>query len=179
MKRKNNHAQSFLEYSILIGVLVAALVGMRVFMVRAVSERYRQSADIFGQGEQYEPGVTQVLVNSYSSLPQIDPEDPCPGVEKAVTTLNSQIAALELTLSDPESGEGLEQSKANIEAQIAALTGVASITGLVQLQIDQLKEQLAELKKRIAAVEADIQTRKDKIAQYQGLYPDCPVFGGS
>ncbi len=42
------------------GWFAAALIAMRVFMVRAVQEKYRQSADVFGQGEQYEPGVTQV-----------------------------------------------------------------------------------------------------------------------
>jgi len=60
MKRRQNKAQSLIEYSILIAIFAAALVAMRVFMVRAVQEKYRQSADVFGQGEQYEPGETQV-----------------------------------------------------------------------------------------------------------------------
>lgn len=53
-------AQSFVEYAVLIALIAAVIVGMKVFMVRAVQEKFRQSADIFGQGEQYEKGLTQV-----------------------------------------------------------------------------------------------------------------------
>ena len=48
----------------MIGIFAAALIAMRVFMLRAVQEKYRQSADVFGQGEQYAPGKTQVTESS-------------------------------------------------------------------------------------------------------------------
>jgi Flp pilus assembly pilin Flp len=57
---KRNKSQTFLEYAVLIGVVAAALVAMRVYMVRVVQEKYRQSADVFGEGEQYQKGVTVV-----------------------------------------------------------------------------------------------------------------------
>mgnify|MGYP001617146101 CR=1 FL=1 len=62
-RRKNkaqSRAQSFTEYAILIGLAVAVLIGIRVYMLRTVQEKFRQAADVFGQGEQYEKGVTQV-----------------------------------------------------------------------------------------------------------------------
>lgn len=62
MKKRNNVAQSFVEYAVLIGVVVAALIAMRIFFTRAMQEKYRQAADLFGQGQQYEKGVT-VLSN--------------------------------------------------------------------------------------------------------------------
>jgi hypothetical protein len=46
-------ALSLIEYSTVIVVLVAALLGMQVFLKRAISGRWRQSADTFGFGRQY------------------------------------------------------------------------------------------------------------------------------
>lgn len=35
-------------------------MAIRVYFLRAVQEKYRQSADVFSDGAQYEKGVTQV-----------------------------------------------------------------------------------------------------------------------
>ncbi len=64
MKKRGNKAQSFFEYAVLIIVTAAALLAMRVYMLRIVQERYRQSADVFGEGEQYDKVATRVLVNN-------------------------------------------------------------------------------------------------------------------
>lgn len=58
MKRRNKNAQSFIEYAILIILVVGALLAMRAYMVRTVQDKYRQTGDVFGEGEQYEKGVT-------------------------------------------------------------------------------------------------------------------------
>jgi len=58
MLRRNNQAQSFTEFAFLIVTLAAVIIAMRVFMVRAVQDRFRKAADVFGQGEQYDPDVT-------------------------------------------------------------------------------------------------------------------------
>ena len=47
-----------IEYAILLAVGVAALTGMSVYLMRAICGNWRQQADVFGQGRQYEPGVT-------------------------------------------------------------------------------------------------------------------------
>lgn len=49
-----------MQYTILIILVVAAFMAMRNYMVGALQDKYRQSADVFGEGEQYEEGVTNV-----------------------------------------------------------------------------------------------------------------------
>ncbi|MBU1125315.1 MAG: hypothetical protein KKC84_04765 [Candidatus Omnitrophica bacterium] len=48
-----------LEYAILIFVAVAAMVAMTAYIRRSLNAKYRESADTFGYGRQYEPGVTR------------------------------------------------------------------------------------------------------------------------
>jgi len=49
-----------IEYTVLIAIVVAALVGMQVYARRAICGRWRAAADTFGHGRQYEPGLTRV-----------------------------------------------------------------------------------------------------------------------
>ena len=56
--RKAQRAFSTIEYALLIAVAVAALITMSVYIKRAVSGRFKDTADSFGFGRQYEPGVT-------------------------------------------------------------------------------------------------------------------------
>lgn len=55
LKNKALKAFSTIEYSLLIAIIVAALVGMQVYLRRAVCERYRQTGDTFGFGRQFQP----------------------------------------------------------------------------------------------------------------------------
>lgn len=57
---RRDKAQSFTEYAMLIALAAAVLVAMRVFITRVVQEKFRQGADVFSQGEQYEKGKTVV-----------------------------------------------------------------------------------------------------------------------
>ena len=59
---RSRKAQLFLEYTIVIALLVAALVAMRVYLTGAIQEKYKQSADVFGEGEQYEKGRTNIFI---------------------------------------------------------------------------------------------------------------------
>jgi len=43
-----------LEYGVLIAVIIAALLSMQVFLRRAICFKWRESADAFGDGRQYE-----------------------------------------------------------------------------------------------------------------------------
>lgn len=54
-KDKYLKAMSLLEYTMLVAVIVAALIGMQVYLKRAVSARWRQAADTFGYGRIYAP----------------------------------------------------------------------------------------------------------------------------
>ncbi len=50
-----NKSQSILGYSLLIAVVVGGLIAMSVYIKRRVQGSYKKSADVFGQGEQYDP----------------------------------------------------------------------------------------------------------------------------
>ena len=47
-----------LEYTTVIVLIALALLAMGYYLKRSVSGSFRSSADAFGQGRQYEPGVT-------------------------------------------------------------------------------------------------------------------------
>lgn len=53
--RHLRHGAFSIEYAVLVVVVVAAVVGMAVYLKRAFSGRWRDAADTFGHGRQYEP----------------------------------------------------------------------------------------------------------------------------
>ena len=53
MSLKRNGSFS-LEYATLVIVVAAAMIGMAVYVRRALSGRWRAVGDTFGQGRQYE-----------------------------------------------------------------------------------------------------------------------------
>ena len=44
-----------LEYVVLICILVAAVIGISIYLKRALSGKWRSAADTFGYGRQYAP----------------------------------------------------------------------------------------------------------------------------
>ena len=46
-------AQNTVEYAMLIGIVIAALIGMSVYFRNAVAGKWRESADTFGHGRLY------------------------------------------------------------------------------------------------------------------------------
>lgn len=55
MKIKGTKAISTIEYSLILAVVIFAIVGMQVYFKRAICGRWRQAADTFGFGRQYDP----------------------------------------------------------------------------------------------------------------------------
>lgn len=53
-KYKHSRAMSIVEYSLLIAIIVAAIVGMQLYLKRSTNDRFRQAADAFGFGRQYQ-----------------------------------------------------------------------------------------------------------------------------
>jgi Flp pilus assembly pilin Flp len=47
-------AASVIEYALVVAVVIAALLGIQVYVKRAVCGRWRQAADTFGYGRQYD-----------------------------------------------------------------------------------------------------------------------------
>ncbi|HLD40575.1 MAG TPA: hypothetical protein VJA84_00175 [Candidatus Omnitrophota bacterium] len=48
-------AFSTIESALIIAIVVAALIGMSVYLKRAVCGKWRDTADTFGYGRQYSP----------------------------------------------------------------------------------------------------------------------------
>lgn len=59
MKDKLGAGFSVIEYAALVAITAAALLGMAVYLKRAVSGNWRKCGDVFGQGRQYHPGITE------------------------------------------------------------------------------------------------------------------------
>jgi hypothetical protein len=57
-----NKAQSILDYAVFIIILIAVLSIMAYYVRNSLSGRFRDMADVFGSGEVYQPGQTQVTV---------------------------------------------------------------------------------------------------------------------
>jgi hypothetical protein len=54
-------AQAIIEYVVLLIVVIAALLLMGYYVRNSLSGRYRETADVFGQGEVYRPfGGTRI-----------------------------------------------------------------------------------------------------------------------
>jgi len=49
---------SIIEYSLVIAAVAVALIGMSIYLKRAISGKWKQSIDVFGYGRQYEKNVT-------------------------------------------------------------------------------------------------------------------------
>jgi len=62
--RKYSKSQSMLAYAALFGLVAAALIILSIYLKRSIQGRYRQSADVFGQGTQYQPGSTDIWISS-------------------------------------------------------------------------------------------------------------------
>ena len=56
-------AQAVLMYVLLIVVITAAGMASGVYIKRALQGRYKQTADVFGGGLQYEKGNTQIEIH--------------------------------------------------------------------------------------------------------------------
>ena len=52
--------QSSIEYAVFLVAMVATLIGLSVYAMRALCGRWRQVGDTFGHGRQFEPGKTVI-----------------------------------------------------------------------------------------------------------------------
>ena len=57
---KNNSAQTTLEYVLMISVIVAVFMAMLGMLIFSSMGKYKQAGDAISDGEQYQPGVTQI-----------------------------------------------------------------------------------------------------------------------
>ena len=118
MKKQGNRAQVFTEYVILIALVAAVLFGMRIYMERAVQQKFRESADVFGEGEQYAKGITTATYNDTPGTPTdpiVPTHDICPGLLSKIEVLEEEIRDLN------ERAESFEQSALNLNNTVTEL----------------------------------------------------------
>ncbi len=84
MFKRNVAGQSTLEYVILIGFVVAALIAMGVYMKRGFQGRLRESTDQIGQ--QYAPDKTS---SDYTVTSKVDQDEKLATTGKSVTTIKT------------------------------------------------------------------------------------------
>jgi len=53
-----NKAQTTIEYFVMLGIIVAGLIGMQVYLKRSMQGKFRLAADELSQGIGYSPGAT-------------------------------------------------------------------------------------------------------------------------
>jgi uncharacterized protein (UPF0333 family) len=86
MFRHRLRGQSTLEYVILLGFVVAALIAMGIYMKRGFQGKLRESTDQVG--EQYSAGKTTSTYTSTSNMSQS--ESTAPGGISSTTSTSSQ-----------------------------------------------------------------------------------------
>lgn len=162
---RKNRAQSFSEYAVLIGVVVAALIGMHIYLGRIVQGKFRQAGDVFGGGEQYEIGLTQVTDDSINPNPIPSPaptDNPCPFVLSQIDKLNQEVASLTQRAND------LAGRIQDIRQQIQVLRDA----GLTD-QVNQLLEAVQTLQEQENQTRQELQEKQDQINAYRNDFPQC------
>jgi prefoldin subunit 5 len=156
---KGRKSQSYLQYAVLIAVMVAVFLSMRIFMVRSVQEKYRQSADVLGEGAQYAKGETRATDTSTSSsliTPPVPITDPCPNLVNAVSDLERQRDSLLSQATD------LRITANKIEAQITDIPATANT----------LRSHAASLRRRANQTDAQAQGYRNSAEDYRRCDPN-------
>ena len=160
------------QYGVLFAIVMAALIGMRVYMERALQGRYRQSADLFGLGEQYEKGVTRVTENSnYLHLdPTTTPSsDTCANLSSRIAALRRRIDGYVLPNGEPVTG--LREAADSLLAAAADLELKAD--SLPAAQAAALRQTAQDLRNRVVGpggLQEQMDTLNGRIDTLSNLY---------
>ncbi|MBU1998268.1 MAG: hypothetical protein ABIG46_00735 [Candidatus Omnitrophota bacterium] len=175
--RAANKAQSTLEYAVLIIVIAGALIAMKGYLDRAVQEKYRQGADVWGEGGQYAKGITQV--NQGNISPAINPSvltsEVCASVHDLAAKLEDELARLEVQLQEAENlvdQDDIEQKM--LELEKSQLDDITESEKSTRIEGDEYAAQARALRaeakaRRDQADRNDV--RADELEYIE--YPDC------
>jgi len=185
--KMQNKAQGLLAYMIFIAVIAGALITMKFFLQRTVQEKYRQSSDVWGEGEQYEPNRTTggMSGSTWKNRKELCPEAEAKmaGLTAALNNLFQRIQKLLYEIEDLEGrAVALESRKADAEAQAKRLDEellpaeaeeVRKIEEPLQKEADKLREQAKKRKAKIKILNEEIKNLQKKIQQLKDSNPDC------
>ncbi len=185
-----NKAQGLLAYMIFLAVIVGALIAMRFFLTRTVQEKYRQSADVWGEGEQYEPNRTAA---GMSGSTWKNRKELCPEAEAKMAgltaSLNNLFQRMQKLLYEIEDLEGravsLESRAADAQAQADRLREemLEAEAKIVEDMVKTLKEEAKKLRDQADKRKEKIKTftkpkgaiadLQEKIQKLKDNNPDC------
>lgn len=152
----------------LIGIVVGALIAMRIYMARSMQEKIRQTANVFGSGEQYEKGVTQVTDLDGAGIKSAEEAeityDTCPQVLRQAAELEAQVEKL------VSSADSLEQAAADTQAQ---LTGLGEQAVNMRNQAAGFAAEAKGYRDRAVALNTQADNDQAQIDQYKADCPSC------
>ncbi|MBP7215888.1 MAG: hypothetical protein KBA46_01240 [Candidatus Omnitrophica bacterium] len=179
MRGRHEKAQSFLQYGLLIIFLVASFLAIRTYMTRGIQDRYRQAADVFGQGEQYAPGVTRVY--NFATLPDvvIDGDD----VEQTCAALMNRALAAQAQIANNDNAiNSLNERAASLEAQAHQMMYPDNIfirffNALFNRDYreaaEQLNDQAKEMREEAERLQGDSDDLQAQIDSDRAQRPEC------
>lgn len=139
---------------------------IHLYLGRSIQERYRQSADAFGGGEQYAKGVTR-SVETASQLHIPDPEetqDFCENLQGQTAALEKKITDLQKRISTNEvsirlmNQEIMKLRNANPRFQGASNKNITRIEGM----IGTLRNKVGNWETEEAGIETVVSNLKQK-----------------
>lgn len=169
-------------YAVLIALVAAALIAMRTYFVRSLQEKYRQSADVIGEGEQYAPGKT--VVTNLDAAGADNPEVPfdveiCQNIQARAGLLDYQIYDEDYSYTDYAKNFhkviGLPGLIADYEATAVGLLSQAAILqeqGKLE-QAQPMIEAAAVLREQESVAEEKIAVRQEEISDLKEKNPEC------
>ena len=187
MQRKDK-AQSLLTYAFLLVVVVAGLLAMKVYLTRTVQEKYRQSVDTWGKGEQYQVGRTQA---QYTGSSWQNPKEKCPEVitqenalNKSIGVLTQRIDKLTQEITDlRDRAKTLRERADEVEAQAQALDdqGLSDEANRLRTAIippllaeaANLETEAGHREKKRSDCEEELMQLEKRIQVLHNNYPQC------
>ena len=163
----DKRAQSLIQYALLFALLTAALLAMRPYLTRSVQGRFRQGIDAYGQGEQYETGVTRVSENSNfrDIIPDTPDRDTCPNLRVRIENAQRQV--------DSFIGFERENLTRAQELRDYALTLRPEQAVMIIRTVEELERRANDLRIKIDALNGNIARLSDLYAQ-KGCSPPLP-----
>lgn len=160
---------------------------MKFFVTRTVQEKYRQSSDVWGEGEQYDPGRTAGGVGGSAwynrrercseILAKYD------GWQAALRNLFERISKLQQEIADLEGrAVALDSRAADAEAQAKRLdeellpdlaAEVRKIIPPLNAEAEKLRNEAKKRVEKIKTLNEEIKKLQKKIEDFKKANPDC------
>jgi len=188
MRRISKKAQSLVAYAVLLAVVIGALLTMRVFLNRIAQEKYRQSLDVWGEGQQYERGATK---GSYSGSSWENKKLKCPEVQVLLDSLEAQVEVIRKRIGvyteeyeDLQArAAALRERAAEVEEQAARLEAEGLIDEANRLrnsvipdliaEAEDLEEKARQKAEKIQDLQEELVRLLEEIEKLKDAYPQC------